>query len=222
MSTPALVPSPGVVLDRLYQRLPEHYRTADETVAAAGLSQHPMYRWLAGACAQLGDVDRLIDRFDTELVGTSALTDPRVADVAWLPWLAQLVGVTLAPSLTSAEMRDAVRFASSGWRAGTKSAVADAVKTELIGTRYAKVYDHSVNSPGDGGVWDVLIITRTTETPNVAAVLAAAIRRGAKPAGVVLRHRAYEAAWDTVTATYPTWAALEGAGSWDRIQEAGL
>jgi hypothetical protein len=224
VTTPQLVPSPGAVLDRLWSRLPEHYRLADaEQGSAATLTNHPMYRWLAGVCAQLGQVEALINRFDSDQGdGRSDLTDPAGADVAWLPWLAQFVGVQLAPGLSEMEKRDAVRYASAGWRAGTKSAIADAAKTELTGTRFARVYDHTVNQPGDGGVWDVLIVTRTTETPDVPAVLAAVLRRGAKPAGVVLRHRAYEASWDTVTATYPTWTALQAAGSWDRIQEAGL
>lgn len=213
---PVLAPAPGPVLDRLYDRLPEHYRTADEPLG------YPLYRFLAGVCRELGQVEALIDRLDTEIGGTSDLTDPMTADLAWLPWLAQLVGVQLRADLTPAEMRDAVRYASSGWRAGTKTAVADAAKTELTGTRFARVYDHSITTPGDGGVWDVLIVTRTSETPDVTRVLQAVTRRGAKPAGVVLHHRAYEASWDTVQATYPTWSAWEAAGSWNKIQEAGL
>ncbi len=229
MSRPNLVPSPGPILDRVYDRLPAHYRAAD---AAQTFPDYPLYRWLAGICAELGQLEALLTRIDYvppadggDAGDTSDLTDPLTADIRWLPWLAQLVGVVLPPSLTDAEMRDAVRFASSGWRAGTKPAVADAAKTELTGTRYARVYDHStgaVNGVGAGGPWDVLIVTRSTETPSVAAVVAAVSRRNAKPAGVVLHHRAYEASWDTVEATFPSWDAIEAAGSWDRIQEAGL
>lgn len=223
MALPVLAPPAGAATDRLYGRLPDHYRDAD-----AGLD-YPLYRWLAGLGAVLSQVEDLIDRIDYVAPGdggaagdTSDLVDPTVADVDWLPWLAQLVGVQLSPALSEAEKRDAILYASAGWRAGTKSAVAAAAKTELTGTRYAKVYDHSVSVPGDGGMWDVLIVTRTSETPDPSRVLAAVVRRGAKPAGVVLHHRAYEASWDTVVSTYPTWAALEAAGSWIKIQEAGL
>lgn len=153
---------------------------------------------------------------------TSDLTDPQTADAEWLPWLAQLVGVPLTADMSEAERRDAVQYASSGWRAGTKSAIADAAKSALIGSRYAKVYDHSVASPGDGGVWDVLIVTRGTETPDVAAVLSAVIRRAAKPAGVVLRHRAYESEWSAQESQFPSWNAIEAAASWNKIQEVGL
>lgn len=222
---PDLSPTPiGIAtINRLYSALPEAYRYADEDQG------WPLYLWLAGTVAELGEVDVLLDRVDYVTVDdggtlgdTSDLTDPVAADLEWLPWLAQLVGVPLRPDLTDAEKRDAIRYASAGWRAGTKTAVAAAAKTELTGTQYARVYDHSITEPGDGGQWDVLIITRVTETPDVDRVLLAVDRRAAKPAGVVLHHRAYEAGWDTVVSTYSTWNALEAAGDWDRIQEAGL
>lgn len=216
-------PDPGPTLARLYSRLPEHYRVAD---AAAG---QPLRRWLAGIGSQIGQLELLINRIDfynTNDGGqpgdTSDLTDPETADLRWLPWLAQLVGVRLDPSLTDAEQRDAVTYASAGWRAGTKQAVADAARTALIGSKYAQVHDHSVFTPGDGGVWDVLIITRGTETPDPAAVLRTVIAHGAKPAGVRLHHRGYDTSWDTVTANFPTWNAIEAAKSWNAIQEVGL
>lgn len=219
MPRPVLSPDPGPALERLYDALPDHYRSADEP---AGF---PLYRWLAGVVGQLGEIDALIDGIDyddTVPGDTSTLADPQVAPVAWLPWIAQLVGVRLSADLTEQQARDAVQFASSGWRAGTKQAIADAARSELTDTKYAVVYDHSIANPGDGGPWDVMILTRTSETPDPAAVLAAVIARGAKPAGVVLHHRTYESGWDTVTSTYPTWADWQAAGSWAAIEEAGL
>lgn len=223
MTVPVLTPDPGPLLERLYSRLPDHYRAQDES------ADYPLYRWLAGICAEGGAVEALMDRIDYVspndggVVGdTSDLVDPGTADAAWLPWLAQLVGVALSPGLSETQKRDAIRYASAGWRAGTKASVADAAKSELTGTKYAQVYDHTVSTPGDGTMWDVLIVTRTEETPDVSAVLAAVEKRGAKPAGVVLHHRAYAASWDTVEATYPTWSAVDAAGSWIKVQEAGL
>lgn len=213
------IADPGATMDRFYDTLPDHHRESDE---AGGF---PLYRFAAGTVQQLAEVEALIDGidYDDAVPGdTSVLADPTVAPLGTLPWLAQLVGVPLRADLTDTEKRDAVQFASSGWRAGTKQAIADAARSELTGTKFARVYDHSITQPGDGGEWDVLIITRSTETPDVTRVLQAVTRRAAKPAGVVLRHRAYESTWDTVTATYPTWVTVEGAGSWNRIQEAGL
>lgn len=220
MTVPVLVPDPGPTLPRLYDRLPEHYRAYDETVG------HPLYRWLAGILAEQGAVEILTDRLGASADGASDLTDPMVADAAWLPWLAQLVGTQLQGGMSDAERRDAVRYASAGWRAGTKTAISDAVRSELTGTRFAQVFDHAVSRPGDGGVWDVLVVTRGSETPNVAAVLAAAVRRGAKPAGVVLRHRVYDVPWSTFMAAYPTWAAWAAngpkPGTWGQAMETGL
>lgn len=219
---PTLIPDAGPMLDRLYDRLPDHYRTADST------ADFPLYRWLAGICRIQNDVEVLQERVDYVAPSdggtpgdTSDLTDPTTADVSWLSWLAQLVGVRLTSNLSEEEMREAVQFASSGWRAGSKASVADAAKSELTGTRYARVYDHSITEPGDGGEWDVLIVTRASETPDPELVLAAVERRGAKPAGVILHHRAYEASWGTLEAERPTWAQWNGV-TWQQIEETGL
>lgn len=213
----------GPTLPRLYARLPEHYRIAD---AAAG---HPLYRWLMGIGSQIGDLERLIGRLDFYTVNdggqpgdTSELVDPAVADVRWLEWLAQLVGVHLSAGMSDDERRDAIIYASSGWRAGTKQAIADAARAALSGTKYAQVHDHSVTRPGDGGVWDILIVTRGTETADPAAVLRTVNARGVKPAGCVLHHRTTDAAWATVESAFPNWNRIQAAGSWDVIQEAGL
>lgn len=221
MTVPTLTPDPGEPLDRIYAGLPDHYRLADADLG------YPLYRFLAGPASTLGLVDALIDRFDAdptdpELPPVAALGDPDLADASWLPWLAQLVGVRLDPDLSLPEQRDAIRYASAGWRAGTKGSIADAARTALTGTRYARVFDHSIASPGDGGIWDVMVVTRDSETPDPDLVLATIVRRGAKPAGVVLHHRSYSASWGAVETEYPTWGALRAAGSFARIEEAGL
>ena len=216
MTLPTLTPAPGPTLDRTYLRLPEHYRTFDATAG------HPLYRFMAGYLAELGDVETLTDRLGGVDDGTSDLADPVDADEAWLPWLAQLMGVTLDPSMDVLERRDAIQFASSGWRAGTKQAIADAVRSELTGTKFAVVYDHAVVRPGDGGVWDVLVVTRASETPNVDRVITVASRRGVKPAGVILRHRAYDVPYSLLLATYPTYGTDWTSRTYSQLQETGL
>lgn len=213
--------------ERIYRRLPQYLRDADAREMSGG--GYPLLRYIALVGDELGKIEALVDRLDyvSPAEGgapgdTSALVDPQTADLAWLPWLGRLVGVNVDKGLTVQEQREAVEFATSGFRAGTKQAMADAAKTALNGTRYAKVYDHSKVNPGDGTVWDVLVVTRATETPDVGAVLGTIIRKNTKPAGAVLHHRAYEASWGNVETAYPTWDAIEAAGSWDRIQEAGL
>lgn len=223
-----------IATERLYASLPEYMRQADAK------QNYILKRWVSCIADQQSLVDLLISRIDyvptTEggIAGdTSDLVDPVTANVEWLTWLGQLVGVSITPNLSDQEKRDAVRYASSGWRVGTKKALADAAKSELTGTKYAQVYDHSTDSSviGAASEWDVLIVTRGTETPNVAAVLEAVKRKRAKPAGVLLWHRAYTAPWsasfrDTAVSTpgkYPTWGALAADnGTWVKIEEAGL
>lgn len=239
---------PPVVSDaaqRLYDRLPEVYRTFDAD------QDWLLLRYLGACCAGLADIDELIGRVrGSRPVGVatpvpwglsnaveldqwvtarqqawSALGDPANADAAWLPWLATLVGARLDPGADEAERRDTIRYATSGWRAGTRSAIADAARSALSGSRYALVLAHTrVSGGGDvetGDWWDITIITRGTETPDPAAVLGAVVRKGVKPAGIELHHKAYSATWAEIAAAYPTWAERAGR-TWAEIQEAGL
>jgi hypothetical protein len=213
--------------ERLYDQLPELYRRADDD-QADGPNGYPLLRFLSLTGDLLGDLEDLIDRIQyipTDEGGapgdTSDLADADAADEAWLTWLAQLVGVRLEPKLTTAEKRDAVRYASAGWRAGTKTAVADAAKTVLTGTKYARVYDHATTrqNAGTQSQWDVLIVTRPSETPDVGLVLATVVAKGAKPAGVVLHHEAYSATWATLATARPAWADWHAAASWRDLEE---
>lgn len=205
--------------ERVYASLPEVYRNEDE------LRNWPLLRYLACFVDYAGDVEALYDRFNYVApsdggpeVGTSELVDPSFADFAWLRWLGQLIGVDVPATLTENEARDAVQFASSGWRAGTKTGIADAAKSALTGSKHVSVEDHHL-----GDAWTVRLVTRTSETPDVDAVLQAVVDKKAKPAGVVLAHTAYSASWAQIEATYPTWTDVGfGAVNWQTLEEAGL
>lgn len=239
-----LVPFMSVLVDRLWDRLPEVHRVYD------GMDDTwTQKRWLGGVLAYMGGIDATIDAIRGERpVGPpgplpwglapdelvrwvenrrtrpSALGDPEQAEAAWLPWLAQLVGARLDPAASEMERRDTIRYATSGWRGGTRGAIADAARSALTGSRFVRVLPHT--KPGAGGVqpgtvWDITIVTRTAETPDPGAVLGAVLRKGVKPAGAVLWHTPYQASWDTVEALLPTWADWEGA-TWDQIEEVGI
>lgn len=200
--------------ERVYASLPEAFRILD-----ASVDGYPLKRYLSAVVDRFGAIEVIADR-----LAAGELTDVDLADDAWLPWLGQTVGVELDPKLNLVERRDAVRYAPGGWRAGTKGAVAAAAKSELTGTRYAVVKDHSTAGAGGigtGGQWDIVVITRSSETPGPAAVVAAISAKGAKPAGVTVQHRPYEATWAAIEAAYPTWADLDGK-TWAQIEEAGL
>lgn len=222
--SPSPVPTPDRftvdTVDRftriLYLSLPDVYR--DEDARQPAPLDRPLLRYLTGFGAQAEPVETAADRL-TGPAG-SQLTDPGLADVGWLAWLAQLVGGDLTGVDGEQARRDAVAYASSGWRAGTKTAVADAARSALTGTRYVKVDDHAT-ATGAGTVWDVLLTTRTSETPDATLVLAAVTAKKAKPAGVRLHHRTFEVSWDAIETAYPTWDGWDAA-DWTTLQEAGL
>lgn len=200
--------------ERLYASLPAFYRDTDE-----GLDW-PLLRYWSLIADQAGELDDLTDRIgylaseDGGAPGdTSDLVDPTTADAAWLPWQAQLVGVDLLPELTEVERRDAIRIAVTGWRAGTKDAIASAAALELTGTKYVEVLDHYEGDP-----WAIGVRTRADETVDPADVVASIETFHARPAGFTIVTAFYAASWGTLEAHYPTWATWEATGSWAVLQ----
>jgi hypothetical protein len=215
-------------MEALWSQLPDIYRLED---AAQTGPDFPMKRWLSGVVDQLGEVQEVIKRIDFETAdareddsqASSDLANPVTADAKWLPWIGQLVGLRDDPAMTDQARRDQVTAAAGGFRSGTKGAIAAAVTASLTGSRVVSVYDHSITDPYDGGgEWDVLIVTRGTETPvSSAQLIANVIAAGAKPAGVVLHHRGFEASWATIEGARPTWADWQSA-TWAQIEETGI
>jgi len=238
-------PAVNVVATRIFDRLPEAYQVFD---ANAG---YPFLLYIDALSSRLGDIDTVIERIrgqrpvgpatpepwslhpdyldayrDNRVYRTSDLGDPLTADAAWLPWLVQFVGGELDPAASVAEQRDTIRYATSGWMAGTRQTIEYAARSVLSGTQYARVIVHQLASGAPGGPWDVVILTRATETPSPQAVLDAIARKGVKPAGVVLHHRQIEASWNVLEALRPTWSQWEtdtsGIVTWNEIAETGL
>jgi hypothetical protein len=247
VAIPTLPEAPEVnsFAQRCFDRLPEAYRGFDAT------SGYPLRLYLDAITQLPGDIQVVIDRITGQrpvgpalpepwslhpdslesyranrVLRRSELGDPVTADAAWLPWLVQMVGGELDPSASVAEQRDTIRYATSGWLAGTRASIEYAARTALTGSQYAKCVPHVLADGSPGGPWDVVIITRGSETPDPAAVLGAVLRKGVKPAGVVLRHRTVEASWNILEASRPPWALWEvdslGVVTWNRLAETGL
>ena len=249
MSTtiPTLPAAPTVnpFAQRIFARVPEAYRVYDAN------SGYPFLLYINAVTSRLGDIQIVIDRIrgkrpvgpatpepwslhpsevsayrDNRKLELSALGDPLTADAAWLPWLVQMVGGRLDPAASVAEQRDTIRYATSGWMAGSVQSIEYAARTALTGSQFAKVVPHVLADGTAGGPWDVVIMTRTSETPDPSAVLATVLRKGVKPAGVVLHHRPVEASWDILEALRPIWDQWEtdasGVVTWDRLAETGL
>lgn len=156
---------------------------------------------------------------------TSDLLDARTADVDWLPYLCQLVGIDLNIFPTVDERRDAVINSFTGYRAGSREALEASVVSLLTGTKYSRVYPQYKSTGGSsfeqGTQWDVLIITRPEESPASSVIIDKIIREGAKPAGVVIYHLAYALVWSVIESTFSTWTQIEAFESWSDLESRG-
>lgn len=224
---------------RLYDRLPRVYHILDERNGWA------FKRYISGAVAPFAEIDTLVERIlgsrpvgparpepvdaepdelarwrDARRHVNSALTDPDLADAAWLPFVAQLLGTYLDPMSSEVERRDTIRGATSGYRGGTAAALADAARSALTGSRYVLVQRGTRTDGGAATMWDVSLRTRASETPSPELVIPTVLRKGAKPAGVRLWHATFGTSWDVLEARFPTWADWESR-TWDSIEESG-
>lgn len=92
--------------------------------------------------------------------GWSALLDPdRIPDEG-LPWLSQLVGVSLLSGMTPAEQRTRIK-STDGMRRGTPAAVAAAAQRHLTGAKNVIINERLANNANVIGV-----VTYTAETPD--------------------------------------------------------
>lgn len=203
---------------QLYMSLPRIYRAADARYDWA------LLRYVALPGDQLDRILTLLDRFDYHAPGdggtvgdTSALVDPAAADAAWLNWLGQHVGLPVA-GRTEAELRLAIGAAGASSPVATRGAIVAAVQSLLTGSRFVAVLPGHTTNLTVGSRWDLLIQTRLTESAGTtpAAILAAILEAGAKPAGVVLHHDFFGASWARIMAVNPTLATLSGQ-TWAQI-----
>lgn len=155
---------------------------------------------LAALFKPADDVDDIVgDRNGRD--ARNLIFDPVTAPAAWLPWLAQIAGVTLVPG----ESEDATRarvIAAAGRFRGTREALTAAAQMHLTGTRNVRIVER------DGSPYRVTVVTRSSETPNAAAVLAAITSRTVKPAGLLVFH---------VVSNGQTWNEVAAGTSWDEV-----
>jgi hypothetical protein len=238
-------PAVSVTTQRQYEGLPEIYRESDAQQLSGG--GFPLLRFMSLIADQAGDVEALLDRigyravFDGGAPGdTSDLTDPVTADAAWLPWLAQLVGIRFDEVFGVNERRAAITSAADGWRAGSTRSVVAAVQSVLAGNRLVIIDRHH-----EGDDHKVLIRTRTSETEiltwrsleatyptwgeledpsswgalNPRNVLRTLEVRQVKPAGVQFFHELGTLTWGRLESEAPSWADIEALGSWAALED---
>lgn len=185
----------GRFTQRVYADLPDVLRATD---ARQTLPTTPLLTYLDAVGEQLEDAETFIDRNayvpDDErtdprkLLGSGTLgsgllgdpsphdlVDPYGCDLAWLPWLAQLTGVTDDPTQPIPVRRASVANASASWAHGTREAIARLVRPALTGNQYVRV------APGYGSPYVIAVYTLVAETP--AGLDTGALAQTEQPSG---------------------------------------
>lgn len=184
----------------MYAQLPTVYQDNDSAL------DYPLLRFLSLLGDQADDIETLFRRFSGES-GTSDLVDPVTADGSWIPWLAQITGVERG-DLTIAQLREVVADANDNRADGSIPAIAAQIRPLLTGDAYLIIARHHL-----GDVWLIGIFTLEAESAGTTAAEILAQASLQKPAGVVFVHD-FGLAWSDLEAGYPTWTAIEAAGSW--------
>jgi len=201
MPAPTLIPFAQRIYDRM---LPLQNDEPNNNWALAN--------YLNAIATAYDDVEILADVGPAGQVGWSIIVDINRVPDAGLPWLGQFIGVVLPPGLTAAQQRSAIQTAY-GWRRGTPAALTAAIAPLLTGNKTV------IFKERDGDPYTLTVITRSSETPNSAAVLAALTSQ--KPAGIILNYltstgftylelRATQATYTTTRTNYATYTALRG------------
>jgi hypothetical protein len=138
---------------------------------------------LAVLCGAIGAMWQAVADLSEERDGRPGwanLVDVETSPTDALPWLAQIPGVELTAGATPAQQRDEVRRRSGQARCRPAS-MRDEAKLTLSGTNpQVRIVERTTSA------WTLTVITRTSETPNPAATLAALLRQ--KVGGDVLTH----------------------------------
>jgi P2-related tail formation protein len=150
--------------------------------------------------------------------GWSLLLDVDRCPAAALPWLGQFVGVTVDPSLDEAAQRQQIRD-EQGMARGTPAAMVAAAKRSLTGTRTVILIERDASVSPTEPAYGLKVLTRTSETPDTAVVLAALI--AAKPAGIILDYATIDGqTWQDVIDNYATWGdVISTYSTWQDVIE---
>lgn len=146
---------------------------------------------LVGA-SQLQDIDDVVRDTDTGS-GWSSVVDLNRTPDSYLDWLAQFVGVVIAPGSTAAAKRTLMATRPAQLR-GRPEVITAAVTAVLTGTQRVTLTER------DTSAYHFDVKTWHTQTPSPAAVVAAVT--AVKPAGLQFTH--------TIIVS-PSYATIEGA-----------
>lgn len=117
--------------------------------------------------------------------GWSILLDLNRIPDKGLDWIAQFIGVHFPPGLTPAQKKVRIQN-TDGWKRGTTASIAAAPLPYLTGTQTVIIRERDPAASPSQPAYGLTVITRTSETPDSAAVLKALMEQ--KPAGIILNY----------------------------------
>lgn len=190
-------PVVGDFAQRLYDRLGEL------TVQDANLG-YPLLTYLGAIGDNLiEDLYQIIIDQPDGTPGWGILLDPLRCPVFALPWLGQLVGVTVDTTQTEANQRAQIQ-AVGGWYRGSVGSMLAASKPFLSGTKFSQLVERY-----GGDAYAILYITHSAETPADPTAMQNAVL-AQKPAGINLTFaNVVGQLWGDVKTNWPTWTNVK-------------
>jgi hypothetical protein len=194
-----------IALSALAERLRERTAPLAPTDADHGWAHAHL---CAAIMVMLREVAQVYDP-DDPLVPAAPLMDPALAPDWALPWVGQLVGVSVPPGATPAQARTLISSVA-GFSRGTPASLEAAAGLYLTGSQTVLFRERDEGDP-----YALEVITLAGETPDPGATLMALMAQ--KPAGIVLRYRTVQGqdwqqvrglTWRQVRSTYVSWQDL--------------
>jgi hypothetical protein len=139
----------------------------------------------AALCAPLDPIADVVLDGEDGSPGWTVIFDPDNCPAAWLPWLAQFVGVVLPPNLDEAGQRLRIKE-TDGFKRGTVAAIQGAARQHLTGPDGTGATATVYLNERQGGAYKLGVATLVSETADTAIVEAAI--REQKPAGITLTY----------------------------------
>lgn len=150
--------------------------------------------------AMFQPVEDLTSMRDDGLPGYADLLDIQRIPIANIGYLGQFIGMSTKPGLDESAQRAWIQDANNFER-GRPSAIIAAAQRTLTGSRTVYLLER------DGSAWKYRVVTRTSETPNPAAVLADLL--GQKPGPNIMVYSNIEGAdYDYIAATYASYSVI--------------
>lgn len=192
------IPVTPLVGKRIRSKLPEMYRIAD--LADRSTATGRPFKAFVDALGTPADQALYV----ADRIAGGELMDPARADDGWIPWLAQVAGVSNRASVP--ETRAVIASKQTAAQPGTPAAVVALTRTWLSGTKVCDLVPSTT-------AWTLTLRIRDSENTlgSPAALKAAVMASGLVPVGFTV----------VVAVGSPTWAQIDAAagGTWAGLDD---